>query len=199
MLAYGKFGCIYKHALYWQQVALATQWHHFPPSDLDFALSLLYFILLFWNQTLTCLSDRFNSFASFILFKPTTYISTENSSSSRSNCAGVNDVLLLLGFGLGRLDRGCEWTGLGPNNNEQINSINTFLLHTCTFTFLLSCYLASPVKEFLVKIVMCVTWYHNSIGIWPFWYLRLKKSRSWKTQQYHFYLIEQRRLAPIRE
>lgn len=87
---------------------------YFPPPDLDFALSLLYFILLFWNQTLTCLSDRFNSFASFILFKPTTYISNENSSSNRSNCAGVKEVLLRLGFGLGILGRGCECEGLGP-------------------------------------------------------------------------------------
>ena len=72
---------------------------YLPMLMLSLDLSRLYFILLFWNQTLTCRSERSNSFASFILFRPTTYISTQKSSSNRSSCVGVKDVRLRLGLG----------------------------------------------------------------------------------------------------
>ena len=45
-------------------------------------------------------------------------MSRENSSSRRSNCAGVKEVLLLLGFGLGRLGRSWECAALGPENQK---------------------------------------------------------------------------------
>lgn len=44
------------------------------------------------------------------------YMFIENFFFSCFNCVGVNEVLFFLGFGFGRFDWGCEWMGLGFNN-----------------------------------------------------------------------------------
>ena len=67
-------------------------------SDCWFAC-LLNRILLFWNQTLTCVSVRWSAAASLRRSSPATYCCLANVLSKRSSCAGVKMVRdLLLDF-----------------------------------------------------------------------------------------------------
>ena len=76
------------------------KFHSQKPMQINYAVSsFLNRILLFWNQTFTCVSVNLSEAASRRLSSPATYCCLENVLSNCSNCTGVKMVRDLL-FGL---------------------------------------------------------------------------------------------------
>lgn len=73
-----------------ESVSAACTWSACPV----YRCSFLHLILLFWNQILTCVSDRFNSLARRSLSVPTRYCCRSNADSSRLSWSEVNIVRL---------------------------------------------------------------------------------------------------------